>query len=95
MEKEHMIGYLDDQEKEFARGILAAGWRPKELYQLTQPDVAVDREATLEESAIGCFCGEFATALLSTSRLFLAGKRAAEARAAGEDSFEAMPCDNR
>lgn len=90
-----MIGNLTIEEKEFARGVLASGWKPNALYILTQPDVAVDREETIEESAIGSFCGEFAEAFLSTSRLFVAGKLAAEARAKGEDSFAAMPCDNK
>ena len=90
-----MIGNLNASEKEFARGVLASGWNPKTLYGLTQPDVAVDRLETAEEAAIGLFCGEYAEALLSTRRLFEAGKLAAEARLAGADSFAAMPCDNR
>ena len=89
-----MIGNLNKYETDFARGILSTGWKPKEIGGLTQPDVAVDRDATLEEEAIMAFCGEHATAYLSTSRAFLAGKLAAEARSTGKDSHAAIPCDN-
>ena len=90
-----MIGNLSKEETEFARGVLAAGWDCGELYYLGPPDVTERRLETREESCIGAFCGEFAEALLSTSRLFLAGKLAATARMEGKDSFAAMPCDNK
>ena len=106
---------FDKYSSEFARGVLAGGWKPKELgseespaciartrnqpYEVQQQirkemgDAAWIDE-TPESAAISCFCGVIATAFLSTSRAFEAGKLAATAVADGQDPHAAVPCDN-